>query len=95
MDNETQKIISDGEVTADYVKAKGWKKVKQKFTEKILDLQSIKNLDVDATAENIIHDIKVRNSVVEVLMEIIQEIEGEAEQYEGNRGLTTPSIEII
>jgi len=84
MDKETTQILSKGEAIYDYVNSQGWSEVKEIFTNKILDLQSIKNLSKGVTATTLAKEISVRECAVDILMEIIKEVEGRAEQYQGN-----------
>lgn len=83
----TIKILSEGEMVDNFVQSDGWRWVKDRFTQKIMDLQSIKNLDKSKTATMLQREIIMRENVVEVLMEIIKEVEGRAAQHRGNKPL--------
>lgn len=90
IDKETQAVISEGLRVTEFVASEGWRYVKQKFTEKIMDLQSIRNLDKTKSAMLMQREIVVRELVVDTLMDIIKEIEGRASQHQGNVPLTEP-----
>lgn len=94
MDSETQKVYAEGEATYNYVNSKGWNIVKDIFAQKINDLQSIKNLEA-GTATKMLHDVKIRLAAVDILLEIIREIEGRAQQHQANIPLMQEGIEII
>lgn len=91
MDNDTQKVLSEAETIISYVDSKGWQIVKEKFQQKIMDLQSIKNLEAKSST-GLASEIKVRNTVVDVLLEIIKEVEAKAEQHKGNIPLMGDNI---
>jgi hypothetical protein len=93
-DLETLKTEQEGQLVNDYVKSDGWQYVRDRFTEKIMDLQSIMNVDPDPN--NVIVDLKSRKMAVDILMDLIRDIEGRASQHENNSPiLTTQSEEII
>ncbi len=94
MDNETQKVFNEGRALDDFTKSDGWRIVEDIFTQKIQDLQSIKNL-TGTTPTQIVQDIKVRTTVVDVLMEILKDIKGRAEQFNGNQPLTQSDEKIV
>jgi hypothetical protein len=83
VDNETQKVFAEGEAVANYVNSKGWHIVKDLFAAKISDLQSIKNLEA-GTATKMMQDVKIRLAAVDILLEIIREVEGQAQQHVAN-----------
>lgn len=89
-DLETSQIQARGVSLQSMVQSEGWKIVKGKFTDKLLDLQSIRNLPVTGTPTQIKQEIAIRNTVSEIILEVLKEIEGEAEQYKGNN-IPTPS----
>lgn len=85
MDNEPTdaQVFQEGQTVAQYVESEGWQRVKDKFTEKIMDLQSIKNLTTEKPDE-LIADIKARNTAIDILVEIMAELEGRADQHKTN-----------
>lgn len=83
MDSETQQVYQAGESVYNYVNSKGWQIVKNIFSEKISDLQSIKNLEA-GTATKMMQDVKIRLAAVDILLEIIREVEGKAQQHQAN-----------
>lgn len=95
MDNETAQIVTEGDAVYNYVNSKGWQEVKQIFTDKIIDLQSIKNLSKGVTATTLAREIATREAAVDILLEIIREVEGKAQQFDGNRNLTKNPEEVI
>jgi hypothetical protein len=85
IDPETQGIISQTKLLFDFVNGDVWHLIKGKIMTKIMDLQSIKNLGHDGEdAQNIISEIRSRNAAVDILIEVVREIEGEASQYANN-----------
>lgn len=92
MDSETAQVQAEGQMIADYVKSDGWRWVKDRLMEKIMDLQSIMN--VDGTPENVIVDLKSRRMAVETLVALIKQVESRAEQHSNNT-VTQVTEEII
>lgn len=86
MDNETLQTVSEGERVQRLVEGEDWTYIKDLFSQEIMDLQSIKNL-TGTTPEEVILDIKARNTAIDILMGIITKVEGRAAQHQGNKGL--------
>jgi hypothetical protein len=84
MDKETLQVQAEGQMIADYMKSDGYRWLKDRLMEKIMDLQSIMN--VDGTPENVIVDLKARRMAVETLVSLIKQLEGRAEQHTNNSG---------
>lgn len=94
MDKETLQNQIEGEKVLGYVTSDAWKYIKDRFTEQIMDLQSIRNLDGTLKPEEIVLDIKARNTAVDILQNIIREIEGRADQHRGNKDLVQADEDI-
>jgi hypothetical protein len=77
-------ILQEGSEITQYIESQGWQRVKDKFMKRIMDLQSIKNLS-GAKPEDVMADIKARNTAVDILMDIITELEGRADQHKNNK----------
>jgi len=83
MDTETKKILSEGEMLRHLTESEGWFIVRQKWTEKIMDLQSILNVDTDKP-ENAIIDLKSRALAMKALMDWMKSIESDVERHVTN-----------
>lgn len=81
---EDDKVFLEGERFENFVKSSDWNWIKDRFTQKIMDLQSIKNLE-GSKPEEIMSDIKARNTAIDILLEIISDVEGRAEQHQNNK----------
>lgn len=79
LDKETTETLSKQQTVSDFVQSDGWSYVRAKLIDKIMDLQSIKNID-SSSPENAVLDLKVKNACVDILIEWLKEIEGEAAQ---------------
>ena len=75
---ETSKINREGQMIEDFCKSEGWQWIKDRLGEVIIDLQSIRNIDNSLSPEEVVLDIKARNSAVGILLETIQKVEGRA-----------------
>lgn len=90
MDNETKQILTDGEKLKLLTEHEGWHIVYEKFSEKIMDLQFIANVD-DSSPEKALIDMKARKYAVVVLMDWMKnDILGAVEQHINNNNLTKP-----
>lgn len=95
MDQETQKVYSEGESISDYIKSKGWGIVKEIFTNKILDLESVRNIK-RGSVEEIANEVLARTAASDILKELITDIEGLGQQHDSNRELMSDNkIQII
>lgn len=86
LDKDTVAVLSEGEIIKNLVEGDGWKMVKEKLVNKMLDLQSVLNLD-PTDANELVIDIKARKTAIEILKEWLAEVEGQLDQYETNKPL--------
>lgn len=94
MDKETLAVLREGQMLDDYSQSEGWAWIKDRLTEKIMDLQSIRNLD-GTNPRLVVQDIKARNTAIEILEELIKDVEGRAQQHRDNNKKTYVQEEII
>lgn len=76
--------MTEGELLQMLVEHDAWPLARKKLTDRILDLQSIKNIDT-SDVQTLVTDIKARNAAVDILMEWLREIEGIADQHKNNQ----------
>lgn len=93
-DIDTQKVLTEGEQIRNLTREGGWGLAKQRLTNKLLDLQSINNIDTTKT-DDVILDIKVRKNVVAIVLEWVKEIEGIAAQHDGNQLNKTDADHVV
>jgi len=67
----------------EFVYSDGWKHVRGELVAKVDDLQSILNVK-EGTPEEVKMDIAVRMATIEILTEWLDNVEGQAVQYEQN-----------
>ena len=90
IDPETQKIQNMQRDVANFVKGDVWKRVKRNLLQKLSNLDSVKNIRNDdsgkeRTPEDIVKQIEIRGLVIDLILGWLDEIDGEANQGEGNR----------
>lgn len=83
MDKETREVVSTGKRYYDLVHSDGWKLVREIFQNKVIDFQSINNLEAK-TGTALLQEIRTRKNVCDILLEILREVEGTADQFENN-----------
>lgn len=94
MTEEEARIQKQGGDAAMYIQTEGWNLVKEIFQNEIMDLQSIKNLD-SSKPDELLADIRARNTAIDILMKVIRLVEGKAEQFKNNRVPDAPTGDII
>ena len=81
MDRETQAIVSEQKKLADLLGNEGWVIARNKFAEKVLDLQNAFNIE-DKTPEEMVIDLRARKMATILLWDFLKQIEGAAEMPE-------------
>lgn len=89
LDKETQKVQNDSEANYRFVKSDDWKIVKSRLIEKIIILDSLSYLrdeqrkkKTPMTVEEIGRWALIRQEVVDTILSWINEIEGDARDFE-------------
>lgn len=77
---EESKIRTDAQEMYYMTKSEGWRVARQLLENKIIDIQSVRNLNVD-NADGLVVDIKARNAAIDIIMGWLREIEGGAEKH--------------
>jgi len=83
MDTETKEIISNEKLISEIINHQGWKLVRERFIESILDLQNAFNLD-DSDAQKFLIDVKARKIATTLLYDFLKQIEGSTEVVNDN-----------
>jgi len=78
-DQETGKILSEGEELANLVKGIGWSIVKKRLTEEIVSLGDIFTLN---NKENLAIELGARQMATEILLNWMKKVEGDAFTYD-------------
>lgn len=86
--------MAQGQMVEDFTKSDGWRWIKDRLTEKIMDLQSIRNI-AEGDPQQVVLDIKARNAAVDILIEVIRDLEGRASQHANNKPPLPETNEII
>lgn len=77
IDKETQSVLAKNKQFQDLTGQDAWKYVREQFTNQILDLQSIANID-EENIQNVAVELKARKIAAEFLFEWLKWIEGQA-----------------
>lgn len=91
LDTDTQQIIKDGEALTNFTDLPAWTMIKQMFTDRITDLQSVMNIDAK-TPTDVAREVIARRMAVDYMFELLKDIEGKAQQYRANQSLIQDSI---
>lgn len=82
-EQEQKKFFDKNKEVHDLANSQQWAMIKVRLFEKIDDLQSVMNVDME-NPEQTFQDIKTRKNVIDVLVELMKEVDGEARQFEEN-----------
>lgn len=83
MDKETKEIISDNKWVAEIIGHQGWKIVRQRMMDKILDLQNAFNID-DSDPQKMLIDLQARKLATTMLFDFLRDIESSKDIVEDN-----------
>lgn len=87
VDRETKAVQTEGQLMRLLIEGDSWPLAKGKLMSKVLDLQSIRNIDDKQDATAVVMDIRARNTAAEILIEWLREVEGIADQHKSNTPL--------
>lgn len=86
MDEETKTVLTIQDSLKQLVEHDGWSTVRSLLMGKIIELQSIDDIDT-TSPENAVRDIKARQFAGKILLDWLNEIEGTVEQTKSNNSL--------
>ena len=92
-DKETAKIQEQLKPVADWVNSEGYKRFKKKLMMKLVEQTSLLHLKVlpNADPRAVAADYGARQLLGHMLIETLQELEGDAAQYKANEEMLTES----
>ena len=90
MDKETKEIISDNKWVAEIIGHQGWKIVRQRMMDKILDLQNAFNID-DSDPQKMLIDLQARKLATTMLFDFLRDIESSKDIVEDNAPIASKS----
>jgi F0F1-type ATP synthase alpha subunit len=87
LDKETKEQVKKGKEIEKLVDSKGWKMAKQKLLDDLIDLDSIRGLTNEdlEKPEKLGMNLKARKTAIDIVLDWIHEIEGDAEKSKDNR----------
>lgn len=85
-DKETTEQLHKGQAIKEMTRSEGWKYVQAMLTEKLLDYQSVNNIEVEAV-QDLALEVGIRKGVVEKITEWFTEVGAELEQHNDNSTL--------
>lgn len=83
-DVETKNVEDRGKKLKELVDSEGWQLAKTLLSDKILDIQSIMNID-ETDPVKVFQEVQTRRIVAGIILEWLQDVEGTALQYESNK----------
>lgn len=93
LDKETKKVLSDGEKLQNLVNGEGWGVVKAQLLAKISAVDSVSNIDLTRSADELVKDMMARAGAISIVLEWLKEIEGQAAQIQNNKQLLAKTEE--
>lgn len=87
-DQETQKILTEGQKIEAFVSSQDWKLIKEKLFSKLITVDSIASIDsTGMNNDQFIKEVQARAGAVQLVIEWIKEIEGIAVNNRSNQEL--------
>ena len=77
---QTQKILSDNQDLKELVDSKGWLVAKKKLYDYIFALESLSNIDLTKTPEEIAKEVIIKFTIKDILLKWVADVEGSVEQ---------------
>ena len=90
LDNDTKKLLTEQEKIKSLTEHEGWPLVRSKFLNKVGELLNLSTINIlnTATQINYMNEIGMRQMAAARLVEILNDIQGTAEQFDANSALT-------
>jgi hypothetical protein len=96
LDKETAKIEAVGTIIKDLVGSSGWAEARKRLFRKVAELQMITNVEIqNADATALVQIIAANTRAARILLEWLRDIEGSAEQHDGNAEILVQEVESI
>lgn len=88
LDKDTKKVLELGGRIKELTQSAGWGDVRNIFLKKAAEMLNMKDINILNTNVSVIHEIGARQLAAARLIEILNEIQGTAEQFDANSTLT-------
>lgn len=95
IDPDTKKVLDDQKLMSDWVLSDGWRHVKSRLMQKIVQNTSLRTIPVDpkASPETAMANLTAHALVAGMCISLIQDVEGDAASYQQNLDLLTRAEE--
>lgn len=93
-DTETARQLNRGHAIKELVKSDGWGIVREMLVNKLIDLQSVRNIETE-NPEQAVQEIAVRRQVCDTIVEWLREVDSEIEQHLDNTAVLGNEDEIV
>jgi hypothetical protein len=85
LDKETEEVLSEGQRISDFTKSKDWGFIKGFLTNKLIDFDSIKGMELEnKTKEQLGEEVISRKGIIDIVLGWVKELEGIAQQHDSN-----------
>lgn len=92
IDKETADILREGQKIADFIRGDEWAIVKGKFMKKVVELADIMTID-SKDPHILMAEMAARQMAMTILLEVIKDIEGDANAHEHNKEILNRNSE--
>lgn len=89
LDKETIDNLTEGEKWKHFVDGEMWQKARDILANKVIDMQSVNNIET-TDAQEALNEIRSRRTAVTMVWEWLKEIEAKADQHETNSQMYQP-----
>lgn len=84
IDAETSKILSEGERLKQLVESDGWKIVRERLMNRMIDVQSVLGLDIEDPQKMLIA-VGARKQAIQIIYDWFRDIDGDVSRYADNK----------
>lgn len=86
LDKETRDVLAEGERWENFVSSPGWQEAKVRLLSKLAEFNSVSSIVLEARSlEDIGREVAMRNGAVEMVLQWLKDIEGQAQISKNNR----------
>ena len=94
LDQETDKVLSEGEKVMNFVNSDGWRWAKDRILDLVADVQNIGNIDASVSSDVLLREVQAKQLAVDMVKRWLEEVEGRANQHKSqDQGLANSKEE--
>lgn len=81
IDKDTEKVLQEGEMVANFVESDGWRWARDRFLELVKENESVLGIKMGKNWQDVVVELGARQLAVQIVTEWIAQVEGRASQH--------------